>query len=160
MIDATAYGRLTKASVVGGLRAEAVRRIIRSRFEGPNRCFAEGFRRKPQLAGTVQLRFTILPSGEVTKLRLLTTLLDEKVVECIENEVAKWRFPPVNERPTRVVYPLLYHPCHHGPVHDALLLPWIEGGRQGPPPKVPECGSAESARLLEQIVTRHSSARP
>ncbi len=99
----------------------------------------------------MQLRFSILTSGKVSGLTLRSTLLDEKVSQCIASRVAKWRFPRTKRGPTRVVYALPYHPCHHGLVHDALILPWIEGGKQGPPPKVPKCGSAESERLFDEI---------
>lgn len=119
VLDPTAHGRLMKASLTGGLGAMAGRRVIRSRFGDPNGCFVAGLSRNVSLGGSVQLRFTLLASGRISGLTLRSTLLDKQVNQCIASRVAEWRFPPWNEGPTRVVYPLRYHRCNHGLVHDA-----------------------------------------
>ena len=96
------------------LDPEAVAKIIRSRYlQGIKRCHERLLKQNPSAKGRVQLRFTVGPTGGVTKSSVKG--FDPTVDACIHDFTKKWRFgtPKDDEnKPTSADFqiPLLLEP--------------------------------------------------
>jgi hypothetical protein len=87
-----------------------VRRYIKRRADELEGCYARALIGDPDLAGTVTLRLTIGPAGNV-----VTATVDEtgsflrRVPACIVDRAFAWKFPP-SDAVTKIVYPLTFRP--------------------------------------------------
>ena len=91
----------------------AVAKIIRSRYlQGIKRCHERLLKQSPSARGRVQLRFTVGPTGGVT--RSSVKGFDPTVDSCIHDLTLKWRFgaPKEDGKPTSAEFevPLMLEP--------------------------------------------------
>jgi metallo-beta-lactamase class B len=91
----------------GDRTKEIVRRIVRSHSDGVRSCYE--LSRRPGLAGTIDVQFTIGPSGEVIASDLQrSTVGDARVESCVVGAVRRLPFPmPVDRRPMVITYPFV-----------------------------------------------------
>jgi hypothetical protein len=97
------------------LDPDAVAKIIRSRYlQGIKRCHERLLKQSPSARGRVQLRFTVGPTGGVT--RSTVKGFDPTVDSCIHDLTLKWRFgaPKEDGKPTSADFevPLILEPGH------------------------------------------------
>jgi len=99
----------TKASVVGNLDADIIRRVVRAHINEVRTCYNAGLIRKPSLEGRVAVQFTIGGQGTVTNTQIVdTTISDEEVETCIAKAVKAWKFPkPDGGGSVVVTYPFV-----------------------------------------------------
>jgi TonB family protein len=86
--------RTGDAEVRGSLSREVIRRIIRRHINEVRHCYEQALMRDPTLAGRVEVRFVIGPSGSVQSSELASSsVADEMVGRCITRSVQRWTFP-------------------------------------------------------------------
>lgn len=72
-------------------------------------CYLAGTFKDSELAGTVQVSFTIEPSGRVSSaVDSGSDLTDPEVVECVLDLFAGLSFRPGGQNPTEVTYPIRF----------------------------------------------------
>ena len=69
-------------------------------------------REAPKLAGKVTLRWLIAPKGDVSKVEVTETTLNNKKIEnCLISSIKYWRFPaPKGGGIVQVTYPIEFEP--------------------------------------------------
>ena len=95
-------------SADGPIQTDAIRRVMRMKLGAVKRCYDQGLARRPELAGSVLLRFAIQTNGAVSDCQVIrSTLGDEPVERCIAAVVRGLEFPKA-PRPTVVTYPFVF----------------------------------------------------
>lgn len=94
------------------LAMDIVREVIGKHRDDIKGCYSQGLARKPDMAGKVSVRFTIVHSGSVTKSEVTqTTLNDAQVEKCISDKILTWKFPSYQGGPECVInYPFVLKP--------------------------------------------------
>jgi hypothetical protein len=83
-----------KATVVGNLDADIIRRIVRAHINELRTCYQDGLAKDPKLAGRVTVDFVIAASGKVSSSVVASSdLADASVGKCIAKAVKRWMFP-------------------------------------------------------------------
>ncbi len=86
--------RAGSADVRGSLSAEVIRRVVRRHTNEVRFCYEQGLNSNPELAGRVQVRFVITPTGAVqTSMVAGSSLGNRNVENCIATAVRRWSFP-------------------------------------------------------------------
>jgi hypothetical protein len=81
--------------------------MIRARASQIRGCYERRLKRDPSLAGTVSLRLKVGDVGQVQKVSVEeSTLEDPMVAECLRKEAAGWSF--VKGKNATVVYPFVF----------------------------------------------------
>lgn len=97
--------------VVGSLSKEVIRRVIQRHANEVRFCYEEGLRRTPELAGRVEVKFVIAPSGAVQNALVASNTLagdQARTSQCIAEAVKRWSFPAPDGGGVVVVsYPFL-----------------------------------------------------
>lgn len=93
-----------------GLDKREVRRVMTRNRARLQFCYEKELNPKPNLQGKVSLEFTVLPNGQVSKVRSANSTLQDEVVEaCLERVVRSLRFPkPRGGGVVIVRYPILF----------------------------------------------------
>lgn len=104
--------RQARATVVGPLEKDSVRRAVREHINDIRRCYDEGLAIEPRLGGRVTVDFTILGDGKVGTAAISESSLDDADVDaCIEAALRRWRFPrPAGGGQVTVTYPFVLEP--------------------------------------------------
>jgi TonB family protein len=107
-----------QALVTGRMDREIVRRVIRRHRDEVKWCYEQQLSKHPELAGRVEVRFTVGPRGAVLSSALATSSLGNATVEaCIVEAVRRWEFPaPVGGDSVEVSYPFVFMPTARAPV--------------------------------------------
>lgn len=85
---------LDKIVVIGALDKEIVRRIAEHRKEDLLTCYREALKRRPDLSGWVNVRYTVSSIGYLSKVQVKeATLKDKRMHNCLVSKIKKWRFP-------------------------------------------------------------------
>ena len=99
---------------VGRVDPEAVRRVVRAGAPHFMLCYAEGLKKKRDLAGRVETKFVIDETGHVASAEDVThsnVLPDDAVRACIVAKFRNLEFPPPNPSgKVPITYPLLLDP--------------------------------------------------
>jgi len=102
------------ATIVGGLPAEVIQRIVRQYYGRFRLCYENGLRNNPNLQGRVTIRFLIGTDGKLqgpAQVDKRTTLPDNKVNSCIKAAFQQLRFPQPKQGTVRVSYPIILTPA-------------------------------------------------
>lgn len=101
--------RVREAEVRGSLAKEVIRRAIQRRLSEIRYCYEQGLGDNPELAGRVQVKFVIAPSGSVQGAAVESSSLQSARVEsCITDAVRRFSFPaPDGGGVVIVSYPFL-----------------------------------------------------
>ncbi|MFM2152360.1 MAG: hypothetical protein RL199_795 [Pseudomonadota bacterium] len=99
-----------KTTVVGGLTADEVGRIIRRHWNEIKYCYEKELSKDPNLAGKVSIAFVIDPVGDVGDARVSETTLNNGGAEqCMVSNVRRWKFPaPRGGGTVEVNYPFIF----------------------------------------------------
>jgi TonB family protein len=102
--------RTGTAEVRGSLSKEVIRRYIRRSINQIRYCYEQQLARQPDLAGRVQVRFVISPSGAVTSSSPAGSTLGNPAVEdCVARAVQRIAFPqPEGGGVVIVTYPFMF----------------------------------------------------
>lgn len=97
-------------SVSGELDKETVRRYISTKMNQIRWCYQQEVQKNPDLAGQVKISWVILPTGNVTAVKVAETSLNSAPVEqCIAGRIKTWQFPsPKGGGTVRVIYPFIF----------------------------------------------------
>jgi outer membrane biosynthesis protein TonB len=106
----SAQVRQAKAPVTGALEPDIIRRIVRAHINEVRHCYNQGLDRDPDLAGVVEIAFTIGVRGNINAADVASsTLADAAVAPCIAKAVRTWKFPkPADGKPVEVRYPFRF----------------------------------------------------
>jgi hypothetical protein len=103
--------RTLETVVAGGLAKEVIRRVVQRHLNEVRFCYEEGLRAAPELAGRVEVKFVIAPSGAVQAANVAgSTLAGDRAetAQCIALAVRRWSFPmPEGGGVAIVTYPFL-----------------------------------------------------
>ncbi len=90
---------------------DAIRKAIMSQMEGIRYCFNQSLKRQSDLAGKIELEFTILTNGKVQQAKTASSSLNVPELEgCVLEVVKRWRFQPIIGGDVDVIYPLVFVP--------------------------------------------------
>jgi hypothetical protein len=111
------------------LAPEVIQKIVRSNFGAMRKCYEDGLRKDPNLAGTVSVRFVIALDGRVSSahdihdspppnalerkpepLEERLRFPDQAVVDCVVSAFAALTFPHPKNGIVTVVYPIVFSP--------------------------------------------------
>lgn len=102
-----ASARPGRAQVVGDLRHEVVRRVVRQHLAEVRFCYERGLHEYPSLRGRVTVSWIVGAGGRVTSAAIASSDLQSDAVEaCITSAVRRWTFPS-SESVTGVSYPFM-----------------------------------------------------
>ncbi len=97
------------ASVSGSLSREVIRRYIRRHRNQIRYCYERELARRPDLAGRVEVRFVISPSGAVTTSTVASSSMGSPAVEqCVARAVGRIGFPAPDGGVVIVTYPFMF----------------------------------------------------
>ncbi len=86
--------RSGNADVRGSLSKEVIRRVIQRHINEVRFCYEQELNQRPDIAGRVQVKFIIAPSGAVQAANVEdTTLGAARAEQCIAQAVRRWTFP-------------------------------------------------------------------
>lgn len=98
-------------SVDGKLDPSAIARVVRSRMRMVQDCYERELKRNPELAGKIEVEFTIGTSGRITDAWVITnTMGSETVGSCIVGRLRRWRFPRPDGGSVTVSFPFIFTP--------------------------------------------------
>jgi TonB family protein len=99
-----------KTTVVGGLTADEVGRIIRRHWNEIKYCYEKELSKDPNLSGKVAIAFVIDPVGDVGDARVSESTLNNGGAEsCMLSNVKRWKFPaPRGGGTVEVNYPFIF----------------------------------------------------
>jgi hypothetical protein len=94
-----------------GLAKEEIQQVVRGARTAMKGCYETLLSSKPQAAGKVVMKFTVLPSGNVSDAMLEpdAALDDATLVGCLRSTVDKMAFPTTPNK-TTVAYPIAFAP--------------------------------------------------
>ena len=97
------------ASVEGGLDKDQIEDVIMRHMGQITYCYEQGLQVKPQLSGTVSVKWIINESGRVQVANVgHTSLRSNQVESCMVSKIASWKFPqPTGHVSVRVSYPFV-----------------------------------------------------
>ena len=108
--------------VSGRLPPTEIQHAVRSRFGGLRKCYEDGLRRDPNLAGRLVVRFVIGRDGKVTAVAegglpgssppspASAPFPVRAVVSCVLRDFEKFTFPAPVGGIVTVVYPIVFSP--------------------------------------------------
>jgi hypothetical protein len=101
---------LPSPMIIGGIANAVVEQEIVNHMEGINGCYEAALAAKPRLAGKVLVKFQIGMDGSVANPSTRSTSLrDEATEACVNAEVAKLTFPPLERGRVAIVhYPFVF----------------------------------------------------
>jgi len=86
--------RSGNADVRGSLSKEVIRRVIQRHINEVRFCYEQELNQRPDIAGRVQVKFIISPSGAVQAANVEnSTLGAARAEQCIAQAVRRWTFP-------------------------------------------------------------------
>jgi TonB family protein len=102
-----------KMKVLGSLDRDIIKRVIRSHLSEIKYCYERELRKDPKLRGSVDVRFTIGPTGSVSaSMTPRNTTGSEALESCLAKAVKRWKFPkPTGGGIVVVTYPFVFKPA-------------------------------------------------
>lgn len=99
--------RIGRATVAGPLAPEIIRRVVRRHMSELRYCYEQQLQSHPDLAGRLELKFVITPSGSVQSSQVTSHLSEHAVGTCAARAVRRWTFPS-SPSPVVVNYPFIF----------------------------------------------------
>jgi hypothetical protein len=85
--------------------------FVRARIGGLRACYESQLKLDQRTDGTVRMRFSIQPTGELSNVAVAQdTLRSELVAQCVAGLVRAWRTPFRPSQPVSVEYPFVFRP--------------------------------------------------
>ncbi len=85
--------------------------FVRARIGGLRACYESQLKLDQRTDGTVRMRFSIQPTGELSNVAVAQdTLRSELVAQCVVGLVRAWRTPFRPSQPVSVEYPFVFRP--------------------------------------------------
>jgi len=85
----------TNVKILGAIDPELIRKVIRENASQVRYCYEQELTLNPKLEGKVAIRWQIGPDGMASNCMVHsdTTLMSEKVQQCIMSRIVTWQFP-------------------------------------------------------------------
>lgn len=94
-----------------GMVVQQAERRVRADFPRLRKCYDDAFLANRNLAGTVALRFTLIPSGQISQPRDSgSTIQDHDVVDCVANVLIRTKFDKFDGPGVELYVPLRFDP--------------------------------------------------
>ncbi len=95
----------------GRLAPEVIQNVVRESFGRLRTCYEEGLKRDAKLAGTVSVKYVILPTGAVQDASDEgSTLPDRDAIQCVVRRFGELTYPPPEGGYLTVLYPVVFSP--------------------------------------------------
>jgi TonB family protein len=95
----------------GPVDTKKIASVIRRRKNRIMNCYTRRLKQRNDLAGKVNVRFTILPSGRARPVTIIANTTGDKALgKCIINQISRWPFPRAEASAT-VDYPFIFTPA-------------------------------------------------
>lgn len=95
----------------GPVDTKAIASVIRRRKNRIMNCYTRRLKARNDLAGKVEVRFMIAPSGRVQSAKVVgNSTGDGTLGKCVVNQIRRWRFPRAQASAT-VDYPFIFTPA-------------------------------------------------
>ena len=100
-------------TVIGGLDREVILKVVMRHQAEIKYCYETQLNQKPDLAGKVQVNWTIDPSGSVSEAQVTDASLEDPAVQnCMLQRIRRWKFPePVGGGVVSVTFPWHFKPA-------------------------------------------------
>lgn len=96
-------------SGVGSRSAAEIAKVLRQRSLGLRSIYIRWLEKIPGVEGTVTLKFTIIPDGEIGSISVVSSTTGNAMFDTeIKNEVSRWSFSKVKSGITTVTVPLTF----------------------------------------------------
>ncbi|MBV1857445.1 MAG: TonB family protein [Nannocystaceae bacterium] len=101
-----------KATVMGGLDKDIVRRVVRVHLNEVRHCYNRALSANPEITGRVEVEFVVSPAGRVlTAVVAGSSLGNDPAATCIAKAVKRWKFPkPRSAGAVTIRYPFVMTP--------------------------------------------------
>jgi len=97
----------SEISTTGRLSKEAIQKVIRTQISSMESCYQSALKRRSDLKGEVVLQITVDPNGRVSKVSLVSSKINDKLLEqSIIQKMKELNFPP-SEKSEKVIISLL-----------------------------------------------------
>lgn len=94
-------------STTGRLSKEPIQKVIRTQISSMESCYQSALKRRSDLKGEVVLQITVDPNGRVSKVSLVSSKINDKLLEqSIIQKMKELNFPP-SEKSEKVIISLL-----------------------------------------------------
>ena len=98
---------LGEISTTGRLSKEPIQKVIRTQISSMESCYQSALKRRSDLKGEVVLQITVDPNGRVSKVSLVSSKINDKLLEqSIIQKMKELNFPP-SEKSEKVIISLL-----------------------------------------------------
>jgi TonB family protein len=96
---------------VGKLSVDKIQSTVRRRSRGLQGCYEVELKKDNSLSGLIKVRFTIAPSGRVSKSEVIQNTMGSKAVgSCITKQIRRWRFPKPEGGSLTIAFPFVFTP--------------------------------------------------
>ena len=103
----------SEAIGTGTLSRDKIQRVVQRRSRGLQGCYEAELKKDNTLKGLVKIRFTIQPSGRVSKSNAIQNTMGSKAVaRCIEKQIKRWRFAKPSGGSVTITYPFVFTPSN------------------------------------------------
>jgi len=97
----------SEISTTGRLSKEPIQKVIRTQISSMESCYQSALKRRSDLKGEVVLQITVDPNGRVSKVSLVSSKINDKLLEqSIIQKMKELNFPP-SEKSEKVIISLL-----------------------------------------------------
>jgi len=126
----------------GSLPQDKIMKVVEKNKAGIKACYESAKLRKPDIEGSITLRWKVFPEGNVESCEVAESTMDDKDIgECIAGEIKNWTFPKPKGGVVTVKFPFNFKNTDKDKAKDEPKAePKTEGGDSQPQSK-PEGGT-------------------
>lgn len=107
----------------GTLPKEKIIKVLKEHKDAIKSCYSVQQEMKPELEGSVTMRWKIYPEGEVQGVEVAEATLEDKDVQtCLKGEIASWTFQKPKGGVVTVTFPFQFRPPPPKPAEDETKL--------------------------------------
>jgi antitoxin component YwqK of YwqJK toxin-antitoxin module len=96
--------------IIGSLDKKIIKRVVTQNMGQIRGCYEDALTREPGLSGRVTMKWVIDPNGQMAKVKVANTQMQNSTVEdCMKEKIKTWKFPkPKGGGIVIVTYPFLF----------------------------------------------------
>ena len=107
--DPTVDTSFDNSTLSSALDKGSIDQTIKSNMTRFRSCYVKESRKSPNLAGNVNVKFTLNKAGEVTSAQIASSSIQSPLVEkCVLQQIQGLKFDPQAKESTEVVYPFVF----------------------------------------------------
>jgi len=104
--EAARKGKKAKADKEGTLPQDKIIKVVEQNKASIKQCYEWAKQRKPDIEGSITVRWKVFPEGNVESCEVVESTLDDKeIASCITGEIKNWTFPKPKDGVVTVNFP-------------------------------------------------------